>query len=203
MMNRSEMIKNLLSICRYFVRHRSEVKFEEIPKNKYNSKRSAFNFNPVVSDGLILCPPSSLTGPKIRTPRAFIMDLDPRKNGIYFKEYTTEQLKDYPVLEEIIPLDGSKKEISAETVREIQTLRSADAQKWTISRLASEFKLHRLVVNDLTSPRAEGKEGKEGKEAKEGKDKVSEIEYPFVVSRKKKSVLDRKKRTLMWLRNEF
>lgn len=167
--------------------------FELQPKNKYNAARSAFNFKPKPTQGLIHNPPAAMPSLK-DTPRTFLPANDPRLTIMAdkYRTYTPEELNDMPLIY------GISKEkdysLTPEIVEKIVKLRNEDQDKWTISRLAAEFKIDARKVNVITGVNKE-KQQKLVRELEALKQTWAE--------KKLAAKLDRSKRTDMWLRNEF
>lgn len=167
--------------------------FESKPKNKYNAARSAYNFRPVPTQGLIHNPPQAIKSAR-STPKAFLPKNDPRL-VIFddkYKTYTKEELDNMP----IIYGAGYNKNytITPEIVQEMNKLRAEDLATWTISKLAKHFNLEKHRVNALTAPTPQ-----RSQQVTEELQKVKESWSPQKLLHRS----DRKKRVDMWLRNEF
>lgn len=171
----------------------SQVSYESVPKNKYNAKRSAFNFKPNPSQGLVYNPPASAPSVK-KTPKAFLPPHDPRINVLAhtYKVYSQEELQNMP----LIVGYGQNKDYSvdAETALKIQKLRSEDPERWTISKLAKEFDVAQKTVNVIAASNGQRRKQIDGQLQQQAatwsEEKVHARE-------------DRRKRVQMWLRNEY
>lgn len=159
------------------LRYISQIPYEAKPRNKFNPVKSAFNFKPVPTPGLVFNPPASLPSVK-QTPRAFLPPNDPRRNLPIHKTYTDEELADMP----IIHGTTKKYDVTEETAKEIINLRVSDPQTWTISKLCKKFNVRALFVIALT------------------KDLNTTKTTPKRLTDPQKEQL---KRVKMWLRNEY
>jgi hypothetical protein len=140
-----------------FVRfNSSSVPFEPVPLNKYNQARSAFNFKPKKTQGLVYNPPSSINKPSIKTAPAFLPPTDPRRS-LPTKKFTAEELNHYPVIKGYNSPENRVYDITPEIVQQIQQLRAQDPEKWTISKLAAKFNLAQNKVNVLSGQLKEPK----------------------------------------------
>lgn len=181
------MLKNF--IRRYSVKG---LPYEPIPANKYNQQRSRFNLKPIPTQGLVYNPPASISSPT-RTSKAFLPENDPRliKLGDKYRTYTKEELEDYPIIHSYAQ---KAYDLTPKDVENITKLRNEDPKKWTISKIAKELNIDQKKVNVITALNKERKRQIE-EELNIAKSKWSE--------NKLKSRSDRKKRVLMWLRNEY
>lgn len=167
--------------------------FQPVAKNKFNDKRSTFNFKALPSKGLVYNPPAAIISPAIKTPKAFLPKNDPRlKLEGKFKTYTSEELEDYPIIY------GYSKEksynITPQMVKQIVELRNQNPAEWTISKLAKKFGIDQMKVNVIT--------GLNKQRVEQIGEELDAFKKTWPTS-KLNSREDRKKRVSMWLRNEY
>lgn len=132
------------AVRRYSIRH---LPVETQPKNKFNASRSAFNFKPNPSQGLIYNPPAATPSLK-DTPKVFLPKNDPRLKVMAdkFKVYSQEELDEMPVIY------GAKKDytLTPDIIEQIIKMRTDDPQTWTIAKLAAKFNVDPKKVNVIT-----------------------------------------------------
>lgn len=178
----------LRGIRRYSIKN---IPVETQPKNKYNAARSAFNFKPVHTEGLIHNPPASMPSLK-ETPQVFLPPNDPRLKVLAgkFKVYSPKELKNMPVIY------GAKRDYSLtpEIVMQIIKLRQEDADSWSIAKLAAKFNVDPKKVNVITG----FSEAKQQKALAE----LEKLKASWPDS-KRHARVDRGRRKDMWLRGEF
>lgn len=165
-----------------FIRFKSAIPFEPVPINQFKG-RSNFNFKPKKTPGLIHNPPSSINKPSIKTPRAFLPKNDPRRS-LPVKTFTKEELADYPLVQDYQAQTNRTYDITPEVVQQIQQLRQENPQEWTISKLSKKFDLPMNKINTLSGS----------------------LETPKILQmteRQQLKVMNRKKRSELWLRGEF
>lgn len=154
--------------------------FEPVPINKYNQARSAFNFKPKKTQGLVYNPPASIQRALVKTAKAFLPDTDPRKHLPAGKrEYSEEEVLRFPVINAYAAQLQRTYDVTPEVVAEMKKLRQEDPKEWTINKLSKKFGVEAKKVNVFTG----------GKGVKT--EPVSQRSA------------DRKKRAMMWLRGEY
>ncbi|QPG76118.1 hypothetical protein FOA43_003504 [Brettanomyces nanus] len=127
-------------------------KLSAVP-NKYNSKSSAFNLKPNMSDGLFYQPAPSPLDPKI-TPKAFLPDTDPRKvSDLYYPE-EDRLIKDNVKYMPIIYKASRAKNYSMtkDDVIELQKMRDAGA---TRKQMKEKFKVSDFFISIATESNPE------------------------------------------------
>lgn len=163
------------------LRNYSKIPIETKPKNKYNSKKSAFNFKPVYTPGLVFNPAASIPSAR-QTPKAFLPPLDPRVNNMngFYKSYTDEDLQNMPII-----YGASKRnyDVSLDVAKEILQLRVNDPQQWTVSKLSKKYSVDPNFIMTIT---------------KDMKPKNQSPPSPLTSHQ-----VNQKKRVEMWLRNEY
>lgn len=172
------------------------IPYQSAPVNKYNQQRSPFNFKPAKQTGspqLIHNPPQAINSLK-HTPKKFLPPNDPR-HALPIKAnqfYTREQLDDMPLISEY--LQKKSYTLTPDIVEKIQQLRNEDPQKWTIRKIAKELDIDIMKVNVFTGINKDRQQ--------QVANEISELQINW--SEKKLNARnDRKKRTEMWLRNEY
>lgn len=177
------------SIRRYSAKN---IPFEAVPKNRYNQSRSAFNFKPKATPGLVHNPSHAIFQPSQRTPRAFLPPSDPRLQLQDAQSLTREDVEECPLI-----YNATKREydLTPEIVSEIVELRTQDPATWTVGKLAKKFGIEQHKVNVLTATVS-----KERKTQIEGDLDMLKSKWS---PNKTRGRSDRSKRLQMWLRNEF
>ncbi|RLV90492.1 hypothetical protein JA1_004524 [Spathaspora sp. JA1] len=155
------------------------IPYEPIPKNKYNAKRSQFNFKPQKSQGLVHNPPAAIIKPFMQTPNIFLPPNDPRRQISTgpSQNFTQQDLEYMPVLREYKPKGERDYSITAETITAIKNLRASDPLNWPITKLSKEFKIDvKKLSHFLREP------------TKSNEDQI---------------LSEKAKRKQLWLRNEY
>ncbi|KAI5956409.1 hypothetical protein KGF54_000884 [Candida jiufengensis] len=162
-----------------------DIPYEPIPKNKYNSKRSGFNFKPKTQEGLVYNPPAAIIKPSMQTPYIFLPPNDPRRELAKQQKISHDIILDMPIIRQFKASNEREYNITSETIEKIKALRSEDPQKWNFKELSKKFniELPKLVYFFKT-------------ELSKQKKFKNEINVP-------KFITDRQKRKQMWMRNEY
>lgn len=161
------------------------VSYEPVPINTFNQARSAFNIKPKKTQGLVYNPPASISKPSIKTANAFLPEQDPRKSLVVGKQYTKEELENYPIINRYEAAGNRSYEITPDIVEKLISLRKQDPAQWTISKLSKEFDIPQNKVNVLTGTLEK------------------EMDEEVLTARQLSKKMNKKKRSLLWLRGEF
>ncbi|EDK45658.1 hypothetical protein PP707_06195 [Acetobacter pasteurianus] len=173
------------------------IPYQPVPQNRFNPKRSAFNFKPKYTSGLVHNPPSAILQPSVQTPYLFLPPNDPRREMAKANRISPSIIQDMPIIREYrAPLQRDYS-ITAETVQKLKQLYAEDPVRWNLKALSKEFNI------DMTRLRYFFKTQLQKAKKMENLQKAMEGENEDTQRLPKRHVLDRKKRREMWMRNEY
>ncbi|CAK9441743.1 mitochondrial 54S ribosomal protein mL58 [Lodderomyces beijingensis] len=172
---------------------KQSIPYVPVPVNKYNAKRSGFNFKPAKTSGLVYNPPAAIVKPSMQTPYLFLPPHDPRRELAKQRSQSIspQVVADMPIIRQFKAPHQREYTITAETVVEMKKLRAENPREWTLRALSKKFnvELEKLVYFFRTDmEKARKSEGSHGDKLELGL---------------RRTALDRQKRREMWLRNEF
>ncbi|KAI3403317.2 FUR1 [Candida oxycetoniae] len=135
------MIRSSIRRLHNVSRGSETIPYVPVPKNKYNIKRSAFNFKPQAQPGLIYNPPAAIINPSMQTPYIFLPQNDPRRELAKANRIPDEIIADMPIIRQFKAPNEREYSISRETVEEMKKLAAQDPERWDLKALSKKFNI--------------------------------------------------------------